>query len=74
MSTGYRFPVVDKLSGAAIKLSELTFSYGSSPQPTVFSDVTISAQSDSCIAVVRGLQLLLLLNSRLMGILFTVGW
>jgi len=46
-----RFPVVDKYSGAAIKLSEVTFNYGPSQQP-VFSDVTISAQCDSCIAVV----------------------
>ena len=43
--------MVDKFSGAAIKLSEITFSYGPSQQ-AVFSDVTISAQCDSCIAVV----------------------
>ncbi|XP_065890278.1 ATP-binding cassette sub-family F member 3-like [Dysidea avara] len=47
----FKFPVVDKFSGAAIKLSEITFSYGPSQQ-AVFSDVTISAQCDSCIAVV----------------------
>jgi len=43
--------MVDKFSGAALQLSEVTFSYGPSQQP-VFSDVTISAQCDSCIAVV----------------------
>lgn len=52
MAIGCRFPIVDKLSGAAVKLSEVTFSYGLPPQPPVFSDVTISAQSDSRIAVV----------------------
>ena len=41
---------MDKYSGAAIKLSEVTFSYPS--QQETFSNITISAQSDSCIAVV----------------------